>query len=100
MLVTFESEVGGFSMFGDVAVTLLKMMGHSGTVPSAMLAADIPDALARLQQQLASVPRPADDQGDDENRKKEPVISLHTRAVPLIELFERAAKRGKDVLWR
>jgi hypothetical protein len=33
MLVTFDSNVGGFTMFGDVALKLLKMMGHSGTVP-------------------------------------------------------------------
>lgn len=100
MLVTFDSDVGGFSMFGDIAVTLLKMMGHSGTVPGAILAADIPEAVARLQQQLASVPRPATSDADDDQPKKEPVVSLHTRAVPLIDLLERAAKRGKDVLWR
>lgn len=100
MLVTFDSDVGGFSMFGDIAVTLLKMMGHSGTVPGAILAADIPAAVARLQQQLAGVPRPADDEPADDNRKKEATVSLHTRAVPLIDLLERAAKRGKDVLWR
>ena len=49
MLVTFDSDVGGFTMFGDAALKLLKMMGHSGTVPSAILAKDIPAALARLQ---------------------------------------------------
>lgn len=100
MLVTFDSDVGSFSMFGDIAVTLLKMMGHSGTIPGAILAADIPDAIARLQQQLEAVPRPATDESDEDNRKKEPVVSLHTRAVPLIDLLDRAAKRGKDVLWR
>jgi len=29
-------------MFGDVAVALIKLMGHGGTVPSALLAADVP----------------------------------------------------------
>lgn len=100
MLVTFDSDVGGFSMFGDVAVTLLKMMGHSGTIPGAILAADIPAAVARLQQQLAGVPRPAGNDAGEDDRKKEPVVSLHTRAVPLIDLLERSARRGKDVLWR
>ena len=38
MLIRFDSDVGGFTMFGDVAVRLLKMMGHSGTVPGALLA--------------------------------------------------------------
>jgi len=40
--------------FGDVAVTLIKMMGHSGTVPSALLAEDVPAALARLKAAVAA----------------------------------------------
>ena len=50
MLVTFRSKVSGeITMFGDVAVTLLKLMEHSGTVPGALLADQIPSALARLK---------------------------------------------------
>jgi hypothetical protein len=104
MLVHFESNVGGFTMFGDVAVQLLKMMGHSGTVPSAILAADIPAALERLQTALRTQPPPPPepDEGtvDQYGEKKEPRISIHTRAVPLIELLTRAAKRGSDITWR
>jgi hypothetical protein len=49
MLVTFTSKAyADITMFGDIAVTLLKMMGHSGTVPGAILAADLPAALSRL----------------------------------------------------
>ena len=104
MLVQFESGVGGFTMFGDVAVQLLKMMGHSGTVPSAILAADIPAALERLQTALRTQPPPApeadENAADEFGDKKEPRISIHTRAVPLIDLLGRAAKRGADVTWR
>ena len=49
MLVKFDSKVGGLTMFGDVAVTLLKATGNSGTVPGALLAKDIPPALQRLK---------------------------------------------------
>jgi len=46
MLVTFRtSAYANITMFGDIAVTLLKMMGHSGTVPSAIRADDVPAAL-------------------------------------------------------
>jgi hypothetical protein len=104
MLVRFESDVGGFTMFGDIAVQLLKMMGHSGTVPSAILAVDIPAAVERLQTALRTQPPPApepeDDALDEYGDKKEPRISIHTRAVPLIELLQRASKRGSDVTWR
>ena len=45
MLVTFSCPAyADITMFGDVAIRLLKMMGHSGTVPSALLAADVPAA--------------------------------------------------------
>jgi hypothetical protein len=98
MLVKFESDIGSFTMFGEIAVTLLKMMGHSGTVPSAILARDIPAALDRLNQALAShsdpVPAP------DGEARPEPPVALRTRAWPLIDLLSRAAERNTDVTWR
>ncbi len=99
MLVKFESEVGNLTMFGDVALRLLKLMGHSGTVPSALLAEDIPPALARLREGLerAGPERPAAT-GDDDAR--EPPVSLKRRAHPLIELLERAAREEVQVTWR
>jgi len=49
MLVKFTTNAyADITMFGDIALTMLKMMGHSGTVPGAILAADIPAALSRL----------------------------------------------------
>ena len=97
VLVRFDSRVGGFTMFGDIAVQLLKMMGHSGTVPSALLAKDISQALARLEAALAGAPAAtaeARDEGDET-----PKVSLRQRAYPLIELLARAAQTDSDVLW-
>ena len=49
MLVTFTTDAyADITMFGDVALATLKMMGHSATVPGAILAADVPAALSRL----------------------------------------------------
>ena len=49
MLVTFScSAYADITMFGDVAVRLLKLMGHSGTVPGAILAEDVQAALECL----------------------------------------------------
>ena len=45
-------------MFGDIALQLLQLAGHSGTVPSAILAADLPDAIRRLEQGLGTVVEP------------------------------------------
>ena len=98
MLIKFRSDAGDMTMFGDVAVELLKMMGHSGTVPSAMLAKDIPGAVDRLKRAVAAAPAPASP-SEDEEREDGPIVSLRQRAHPLIELLERAAKNGWDVMW-
>jgi hypothetical protein len=94
MLVKFDSKVGGLQMFGDIAVTLLKAMGNSGTVPGALLAQDIPPALERLKSAVAAAPGK-----EGEAAGEEPKVSLRQRAFPLIDLLERAAKAGADVLW-
>jgi len=58
MLVTFTTRAyADITMFGDVALALLKMMGHSGTVPSTILAADVPAALSRLTAAIKRVSR-------------------------------------------
>ncbi len=101
MLVKFDSHVGSFSMFGETAETLLHMMGHSGTIPSAILAEDIPAALARLEQAVADAPDPPDppEADDDEDPEKKLPVSLRQRAFPLIELLRRAAEGGHSVTW-
>jgi len=103
MLVTFRTNAwGNITMFGDVAVALLKMMGHSGTVPSALLARDVPAALARLKQQLASRATEEDvstRSGDDDEDAEEPV-DLALRAHPLIEMLSAAAEQEADVMWQ
>ena len=83
MLVRFDSEVGSVTMFGDVAVTVLKMMGHSGTVPSALLAADIPPALQKLKSGLAMTSDSNDIPAENKEDDKQPAVSLRQRAFPL-----------------
>jgi len=100
MLVRFDSEVGSVTMFGDVAVTVLKMMGHSGTVPSALLAADIPPALQKLKSGLAMTSDSNDIPAENKEDDKQPAVSLRQRAFPLVELLERAAARGVDITWK
>ena len=42
MIVTFKTKpYADITMFGDVAIHLLKLMGHSGTVPGAIVAEDV-----------------------------------------------------------
>lgn len=97
MLVKFDSEAGQILMFGDVAIALLKLMGQSGTVPGAILAPDIPAAVERLKQGVAQQAAHPKARADDE--REEPDVSLRQRAVPLIDLLERAGRAGKSVTW-
>lgn len=98
MLVTFTTDAyADITMFGDVALTMLKMMGHSKTVPGAILAADIPMALNRLKAAIDSEKPspPVEDEGEDE-----PVVSMADRALPLINLLTAAAKAECNVMWK
>lgn len=103
MLVTFRTKAySDIMMFGDVAIQLLQMMGHSGTVPGAILASDVPAALAQLKKEIevrkAATPQPVK-QDDEQDKEKEPSIDLVHRALPLIELLEAAAAAKADVMW-
>ena len=94
-------------MFGDAAATMLKLLGHSGSIPSAIVNADLPAALAKLK---AGIERdghmPAPEPGAkvataeeiDADPRRAPV-TLRMRARPLIELIEDAIARGGDLMW-
>lgn len=96
MLVTFTTKAyADITMFGDPAKSILKMMGHSGAVPSAIMAEDVPAVLQKLKAAIAAE-RPAASADDAE----EPAISMAHRALPIIELLTAAAKEKCDVMWK
>lgn len=101
MLITFQSRAyPNITMFGNVALRLIRLMGHSGGVPGAILAEDIPAALTRLRTALAAggdapaMPERSRDEAPDDE-----VVSLAHRALPLLELLEAAAKENCNVMW-
>src|SRR5574340_1067885 len=103
MLVTFTCKAyADITMFGDVALGMLRMMGHSDTVPGAILAEDVPAALDRLKRAIdatraASAGNGTRIVGDDDT--DEPPVSLAQRALPLIGLLAAAARENCDVMW-
>jgi hypothetical protein len=101
MLITFKtSAYPDITMFGHVAKTLLGLMGHSGAIPGALLAEDIPEALARLEAAVGEHPdRPLDPPQEGARDEEQVHVSLAHRALPLIALLKAAAKAQANVTW-
>ena len=98
MLVTFKCNAyADITMFGDVATKMLKMMGFGNEVPGALRVEDVPRALDNLRRGLATVPdQPLAAGNEDE---EQPTTSLHTRALPLLELLQAAIADESRVRW-
>jgi hypothetical protein len=99
MIVTFKTKTwANIVMFGDVAVALLRMMGHSGNVPGALRADEVGPARERLRTALDALapdtPSPGKKTDEDE-----PPVSIHQRAYPLLELLAAAESAGREVMW-
>ncbi len=102
MMVTFRSKAhADIMMFGDIAIQLLKLMGHSGTVPGALLAEEVSTALEHLRKAIAAnkavVADASDSVQDDDSSER--TVNLAHRALPLIELLAAAAMAKCDVMW-
>ena len=98
MLITFKSSAyANITMFGDVGLKLLEMMGFGKTVPGAIGAADVPHALQNLEQRLSALPQQLQPAGDE--AEEEATTTLHTRALPLLELLRATAAAEKAVRW-
>jgi hypothetical protein len=111
MIVTFRTKAhADITMFGAVAVQLLKLAGMTGNVPTAILAADVPSVLATLERALeshraehgAGAPGAVDSRdksaGRDEEAGAEPAVPLRHRALPLLELLRAAGAARADVI--
>ena len=104
MLINFHSKAAAsITLFGESGLALLKLMGLSGTVPSALRGQDVSAALAKLREGLkreGDEPSLAPGQTvRDDDQSAEPIVHLRTRALPLINLLERAARANADVMW-
>ncbi len=101
MLITFKTKsYANIIMFGDVGTKMLEMMGFGVSVPGAIIAEDVAQALDNLSRGLESVVEivePAGDAGDAGD--DQPAVSLHTRALPLIELLQSAIDDENHVRW-
>ena len=101
MLITFKtSAYADVTMFGEVALKLIKLMGRRENVPSAIESEDIPQALKMLRVGIAADDAAAkENESEDGDDETEEFVSVHNRALPLIELLEAAHKENVPVMW-
>lgn len=100
MLIAFSCPTSGqITMFGDVAVRLLKLMGHSATIPGALAAEDVGPALKRLQAAIEADKPSSQSESAAPTEGDEPPVNLAVRAWPLIEMLKTAEKTESHVMW-
>jgi len=109
MFVKFSTRYGQLLMHGEPAVALVRLGGHSGTVPSAVLAADLPAFATKLRaglelhgDDLSPAPTTTAEAGRGEDEDEEPrerPIKLRLRAVPLLDMIETAVRQKSDLVW-
>lgn len=99
MLVRFDSKVGTFSMFEKDARNMINLMGHSDTIPGAILGADIEKTLQLFQTNLTEASKLEGPQVAPKDDDEEEVIPVNRRAYPLLELLKKAAKQQETLMW-
>jgi hypothetical protein len=72
-------------MFEDIGLQLLKMMGHSGTFPSAILEKDVPAALANLEAALGVAEQQPESEELTDDNEETSFVSFSHRALLLID---------------
>ncbi|CAK1969423.1 conserved hypothetical protein [Vibrio crassostreae] len=104
MLITFSCKAhASVTMFGEVGLQFIKMLGHSGAIPGAIDASEVPQALnnlraaLELEQKQSVEENDADDDNEDEVVKAP--VNIGSRAFPLVELLKAAIKEECEVMW-
>ncbi|WKY59953.1 DUF1840 domain-containing protein [Vibrio sp. SNU_ST1] len=103
MLITFSCKAhASVTMFGEVGLQFIKMLGHSGTIPGAIDASEVSQALSNLRAAIASEQSKLVEQenADDDNEEVvEAPVNIGSRAFPLVELLKAAIKDECEVMW-
>lgn len=100
MLVIFSSPAyANITMFGNVALHLLKLMECPETVPGGMYAEDVPAALQRLQAAIEADRQLPETEQLMMEEEDDTVVSLSHRALPLIEMLKASVIEKSNLMW-
>ena len=93
MIVFKTKQHADVSMFDQVALKLINLMGHSGSIPGALTEEEVAGAFENLSNAVTLPSAQSGDSWDEDS------VSLVHRAQPLLDLLA-AAKRGHNhVIW-
>lgn len=99
-MIRFRSRAAAdIHMLDAHAYRLLELMGKPRQARGALDVDEIEGALALLRKAVAQEKTETAPPGDDPEERDEATVDLARRAWPLIEMLERAARRGKAVSW-
>lgn len=92
-------------LVNSLAKDLMGVLGKDPLTPGILQVADMPSALAKLKALPDAVPEPElDDDEADAPRKPDlafadEAVPLRRRAVPLIQMIERAQAEDQPIVW-
>ena len=105
MLYKFKSQAtADMIVLAPDAEKILKAIGKDPSATGIITVAQIPAAIAALQAAVAAedgrAAQPIDQDAEDEDGADvKGTVGFKQRAVPFIEMLQRAAAEGADVVW-
>jgi Domain of unknown function (DUF1840) len=97
MIYEFKSRAtGSLVMTSEVAEAMLHIIGKQKGPQGVIVPDAIPAAIAALNAAIA-LQKSAGEKPEDEDGK--PKITLAQRALPFIEMLQRAHSAGKEITW-
>ena len=93
MIIFKTKHHADIEMFDAPALNLIKLMGHTGTVPGALNPDEVKHALTTLKKALNTASAQSGDSWDDDS------VSLSHRGAPLLELLQNAIDEEEHVIW-
>ena len=99
MLVRFSSKKQSISMHETDAKQMIKMMGMSGAIPSAIDAKSLLAAIAALQQSLSNQAGNHGDADKNTGNNADNNVNIDVRAQPLMQMLKNAEQKSESVMW-
>ena len=93
MIIFKTKHHADVTMFDKHALNLIRLMGHSETVPGALNADEVETAFKTLKQALSTSSAQSGDSWEEDS------VSLSHRGRPLLDLLQNAIQENEHVIW-